>query len=256
MFHTFRSYYRTAVSDLRFQGVEILMWRIMVKLLSPVLRVDIQILFDLDLTEPVPVRPAKIECEIRQTDAAELDEILDMQMQRLLPEQIAQLTDAQELQYAQLMRARAKAIDTYQKGLRAGERCYIARVDGIVAHSNWLRFHDCAPVDTCALDLKPGEIYTTDGFTREIYRGLKIHQAVATHMLRVAKEERGCVRAYTITDITKGGSRRGVYRIGWRRRGTILYLTVRGLKRTWMVRLGGDLEPLFDHARAVIGTGR
>jgi len=253
MFQTLSSYYRTALSDLHYQGVEVLLWRVVVKLLSPVLQVDMQILFDLDLGETAPNRPAKVACVITQAGEEEIDEILDMQMQRLSPEQTALLSNSGELQYAQLLRMRAKAYDTYRRQLRAGERCYVARVDGIMAHSNWVRFDDCAALDTCPVNLKPGEVYTTDGFTRESYRGLRLHEAVATHMLQVA-QQRGCRRAYTITDLTKAGSRRGVHRIGWSRRGSILYITPRGLKRTWMVRLGGDLEPLFDNVRASVAS--
>ena len=125
----------------------------------------------------------------------------------------------------------------------------------MVAHSNWLRFHDCAPFGTTSVYLGQGEIYTTDGFTMEAYRGLRLHEAVATHMLLVAKQ-RGCQRAYTITDLFKGGARRGVRRIGWKWRGTILYVTPRGFKRTWLFRLGGDLSPILDSARAAIESAR
>ena len=251
MFQTIGTYYRTAVADLRFQGVEVLLWRVLMKVFSPVAKLDLQILFDLDLTKPFEVKRSRIDCVISQASEDDIDDILDMQMQRLAPEEVAQLSDSAELQYATLVRLRATAHATYQTGMRAGERCYIARVDGVIAHSNWMRVHECAPVDTCSLDLKPGEIYTTDGFTRETYRGQRLHEAVATHMLHVAKQL-GYQRAYTITDITKAGSRRGVNRIGWSRRGSILYVTPRGLKRTWLIRLGGDLTPLFDHARAAM----
>lgn len=248
MFKSLRSYYLTAVSDLRFQGIEVLLWRIVVKLCSPLVKLDLQILFDYDLVRPVRVMPSKVPAVISQASQEDIDEILDMQMQLIAPEFADQLTDAEELQYAQLLRVRAKAWDGYARGMLAGERCFIARVNGVLAHSNWLRTHECGPVDGCPVALKPGEIYTTDGFTRESHRGLRLHEFVATSMLAFA-HERGCHIAYTITDLTKAGSRRGVLRIGWRRRGTILYAAPRGLKRTWLIRLAGDLEPMFAVAR-------
>ena len=143
----------------------------------------------------------------------------------------------------------------YATAMRAGEECYVARADGVIVHSNWIRFHDNAPLDGRPVDLKPGEVYTTDAHTAQERRGLGIHEAVLMHMLQVA-QRRGCHRAYTITDLTKAGSRRGVKRVGWQRRGSILYVTPRGLQRTWLVRLGGDLEPMFDHARASMGADR
>ncbi len=255
MFQNLRHYYRITVTDLRYQSVQVLLWRILVKLFSPVLKFDLQILFDLDLTQPVQVRQSKVACVITQAGEDAIDDILDMQMPRLSPEQTAQLSDADELQHARMLRVRAKAYDTYLRSMRAGEQCFVARVDGVIAHSNWICAYGCAPTEACSVHLKPGEIYSTDGFTREMYRGLRLHEAVATYMLDLHKQ-RGYQRAYTITDITKAGSRRGVKRIGWRRRGSILYLTPRHLKRTWLVRLDGDVTPLFTYAGAAMASER
>ena len=251
MFRNLRSYYLTAVSDLKYQGVEVLLWRIIVKLLSPVLRLDLQILFDYDLHQPRPQREPKIPITIEQATESDIDDIIDMQMQALTPEQAAQLTDAEELQYAQLLRVRATALDMYRRGMRARECCFVARADGAVVHSNWSIFHDCGPMEGRPVELDPGDVYTTDGHTAEAFRGLGIHEAVLKHMMKYA-EQRGCHTGYTITDLTKAGSRRGVQRVGWRRRGTIMYVSLRGLKRTWLVRVGGDIEPMFARARASV----
>ena len=253
VFEKLIAYYRIAVSDLRYQGVEVLLWRIVVKLLSPVVRLDQQILFDFDLSAELKARQPKLEVVIARATPDDIDEILDMQMQLLAPEEVEQLSDAEELQYAQLLRVRKTAYDEYAAAMRAGEECYVARAEGAIVHSNWIRFHDNAALDGRPVNLKPGEVYTTDAHTAQERRGLGIHEAVLMHMLQVA-QGRGCHRAYTITDLTKAGSRRGVKRVGWQRRGSILYVTPRGLRRTWLVRLGGDLEPMFEHARAHLGA--
>jgi GNAT superfamily N-acetyltransferase len=244
-----RGYFHTAVADLRYQGVEVFLWRSFVKVVSPLVTIDLHILYDKDLTVPIEQRQAKVECSIGQASPADLDEIIEMQVPLPPPDVVDRLSDEQELQYAQLAQAQAKAKETFLHTMRAGELCFVARVDGIVAHSNWTRFHDCAPVEGRPVHLLPGEIYTTDGFTDERWRGMRVHEAVLTHMLRFA-QGRGCHLAYTITDLTKAGSRRGLRRVGgWRRRGRILYITPRGLGRTWLVRFGGDVEPMFRHAR-------
>ena len=253
MIQRLRGYYQTAVADLRYQGPQVLLWRAVVKLFAPLLRLDLQILFEFDLRAPLEPRRARLECSIEQATEAELEDILDMQMKPLPPDAVSQLSDQGELQYAQLLRVRARAHDSFARAMRAGEICFIARVEGEIAHSNWIRFHDSGPVEGRPVDLTPGEVYTTDGFTAEHRRGMGLHEAVLTHMLRVA-QQRGCHRAYTITDLTKAGSRRGVLRVGWQRRGQILYITPRGLGRTWLLRLGGDLEPMFRHARALTGA--
>ena len=245
-----RGYCETAISDLRYQGLQVLLWRGFAKLCSPLVKLDLQILFEFDLSSPITQRAARIECEISQAAETELDEILDMQMRLPAPETLVNLSDAEELAYAHLCRMRAKGLENFLAAMRAGELCFIARVEGEVAHSNWIRFHGCAPVESRPVELEAGEVYTTDGFTDERWRGKRLHEAVLTHMLRFA-QARGCRRAYTVTDLTKAGSRRGVRRVGWKVRGWILYITPRGLRRTWLLRLHGDLEPMFRQARAL-----
>ena len=254
MFRRIQSYYQTAIADIRFQGFEVLLWRTVVKVFSPIVKLDYQILFELDLTQPIEARQSRVECEIKPATEIDLDDILDMQLKLPPVDAQSELSDAEEIEQVRLARVRANARETFLQALQAGEMCFVARVGGEVAHSNWTRFHDCAPVDSRPVDLLPGEIYTTDGFTDERWRGMRLHEAVLSHMLRFA-QRRGCHRAYTITDMTKAASRRGLRRVGgWTRRGKILYISPRGLGRTWLVRLGGDIEPMFRHARASMVT--
>ena len=248
MLQRLRTYYDIAVADLRYQGLQVLFWRTVVKLASPFVKLDLQILFEMDLREPLEPRPARVPCVIEPGTEADIEAILDGQMRLLSPVELEELSDEEELQYTHFVRARAKAQEGFRHAMRAGEVCFVARVEGQVAHSNWIRFHDCGPVDSRPVELAPGEVYTTDGFTDERWRGQRLHEAVNIHMLRYA-QARGCHRAYTITDLTKAGSRRGVRRIGWKERGIILYATPRGLGRTWLFRLSGDLEPMFRYAR-------
>lgn len=256
MFRKLRGYYTTAVEDLRHQGLEVLLYRVAVKLVSPLARVDVQILYDMDLTVWDNVLHATVPCTIERAGLDDLDEIVDMQAPRLSPERIAALDDFQEVDYARQMRARARAVDTYRRQMLADEYCFVAKVDGAITHSNWLHFHDSAPTTNCPMQLSPGEVYSTDGFTAEAQRGKRLHEAVATHMLDFSKRERGCHLAFTITDMTKAVSRRALRRIGWRRRGTILYVTPRGFERTWLMRLSGNLDPIFAHARAIEANRR
>jgi GNAT superfamily N-acetyltransferase len=255
MLNTLRSYILTGLADLRYQGLEVLLWRIAVKLSSPLVRLDLQILFDFDLTQALEARPAKIDCQVEPAGEADIDSILDMQMRRLTPEEVALLSGEDEIRYAVMLRARANARDTYRRSMAAGERCYVARHQGLVVHSNWIRFADCGPMEGRPVFLRAGEVYTTDAFTMDDFRGQGVHEVVLVHMLQVARQ-RGCHLAYTITDFTKAGSRRGVKRVGWRRRGLIMYVTPRGFGRTFLVKLGGDLTPMFDQARATIAAGR
>jgi len=217
---------RVAVDDLRYQSVGVFVWRIVVKLLSPIVRLDVEIFYDLDLTRPVEQRQPKIDCRIEQATSADLEAVVNMRM----PEE------------------RAAAREAFLNAMAAGESCFVARIGGEVAHSNWTRFHGCAPLADRSVDLLPGEIYTTDAFTDARWRGLGLHEAVLSHMLRNA-QSRGCHRAYTITNVIKAGARRGLLRIsGWRYRGKVLFIGLRPLRRTWLLRLSGDVAPIFRNS--------
>ena len=75
------------------------------------------------------------------------------------------------------------------------------------------------------------------------WRGKALHEAVNTHMLRFAKAQ-GCRLAYTITDYTNARPRRALLRIGWKYRGHHLFIGPRRVGRSWMLRLGGNVDPI------------
>lgn len=251
MIYRLRDYYRTAVADLRYQGLEVLLWRIIVKLLSPVALLDIQILFEYDLTRPIPERPARVDCQIRPAEESELVAIARQRYMPLAAGDETALSDSEEYDRAFYERQVANLGDAYLKKsitcLHAGEMCFVACIGDDFAHSNWIRFDWCGPSPNREIRLFPGEVYTTDGHTITQWRGQRLHEAVNVAMLRHA-QSLGCKRAYTITDLTLAWSRRGVLRIGWQRRGHHMFITPRGLARTWIVRLGGNVEPIVREA--------
>jgi len=243
-----RDYVATARDIARHDGVVILLWRVIAKLLSPVLDLDCQILFEIDLSKPVEQRHARVECRIEPGTEADVDELLEMRIPSWRLGDADQLSDADEyrllLVERERARARAGARVYMRQWFRAGEKCFVARVDGEIAHSNWTRFHGCTPAPRREIDPQEGEIYTTEGYTVPRWRGKGLHEAVLSHMLRFA-QERGCRRAYTITDFTNARARRGVLRVsGWRWRGRHLYITPRRWGRTWLLRLGGNVGPI------------
>lgn len=251
MIYRLRDYYRKAVSDLRYQGLEVLLWRIIVKLMSPLVRLDVQILFEYDLTRPIPRPQTRVDCEIGTADEGDMATIA---RQRYAPQPAKDetvLTDSQEYERAFYERQSENMAHAYLQNsltwLRAGEMCFVARIGDDFAHSNWIRFDWCGPSPHREIRLFPGEVYTTDGHTLTPWRGQRLHEAVNAAMLRYAQSI-GCKRAYTITDLTLAWSRRGVKRVGWQRRGHHAFITPRWLGKTWIVRLGGNVEPILREA--------
>jgi hypothetical protein len=161
------------------------------------------------------------------------------------------LTDSEEYDRAFYERQAENLSNAYLKNARTwlgtGNMCFVARIGNEFAHSNWIQFDWCGPAPKREIRLFPGEVYTTDGHTLTRWRGQRLLEAVNTAMLRYAQSV-GCTRAYTITDLTLAWSRRGVLRIGWKRRGHHMFITPRGVAKTWIVRLGGDVEPIVRTA--------
>jgi len=239
---TLISWYQTVANSLRYEGIPILLWRILAKLLSPVASVYTQMLFEYDLTRSIEPRPARIKCTVGLATEAELDALVDQQLDRPLPDD-AELSDEDEYHRAWLHRERARLRNEYREWFRAGELCFVARVGDEIAHNNWLHVYGCAHLSSRPIDLGPGEVYAAEGSTAVRWRGKRVHEEVNAFMLRYA-QDRGYRLAYTITDITKAGARRGILRVGWRKRGQHITITPRRLGRTWMFRLSGDVGPI------------
>jgi GNAT superfamily N-acetyltransferase len=240
---------RAARDSLRYEGVSILLWRALKKTASPLVDIDHQILFETDLTRPIEQRKARIDCVIEQATERDVDEIAWSRFPDLAPVADRELSDEEEYERALYQRQRAQMgkafVQSTREWMRSGELCFVARVEGRIAHSNWIQFCGTGTPDQQPIRLLPHEVYTTEGFTVEHRRGLGLHEAVLSHMLRYA-QSRGCTLAYTITDLVKAGARRGLRRVGgWSRRGHHLFINSPRLERTWVIPLGGNVEPIM-----------
>ena len=243
--------------SIRYEGVPILLWRALMRATSPLVIIDHQMLLEIDLTRPIEPRKARIDCVVEQATEADLEEITWGRFPDLAPVGDRELSDDEEYERAWYLRQRAQMgksfLQSTREWMRTGELCFVARVQGRIAHSNWLQFPGTGTPDQQPIRLLPNEVYTTEGFTVEHLRGLGLHEEVNVHMLQYA-QSRGYTLAYTITDLVKAGARRGVLRVGWSRRGHHLFISSRRLERTWVIPLGGDVEPimrgLFDDSPA------
>lgn len=243
-------WYHTARDSILYEGVPILLWRVLVKLASPVAELHHQILFEHDLTQPIEQRAARIECHIEQATEADIERLVDQRLSR--PAADGQdLSDEDEFRRAWLERERSRQRDAYRRWFRAGELCFVARIGDELGHSNWIRFYETGPVPSRPVELAPREAYLIEGFTPDRWRGQRLHEAVHSFMLRYA-QSRGYRLAFTITDLTKVGSRRGLARVGgWRIRGHHVLITPRRLGRSWMIRLKGDVSPIVRDFQGV-----
>jgi GNAT superfamily N-acetyltransferase len=181
-------------------------------------RVDVSCIYEFDLVNQVPQGRADIPIE----------------MARATPEEVVAAADIADTRLREKFLAR----------LEDGMACFVAKVDGRVVAYNWTRYRS-GEDEGDELHLGPGEIYTTDAFTAEGFRGRKIHGATLEYMLRFAREE-GYRRAYTMRSVLKLASSKTLPNVGWRVSGRVLRLQLG--RRSVVLRLSGSARPLRAEA--------
>jgi hypothetical protein len=207
-----------------------------IQLVAPLGRLSGVILFEIDLSEPRPVVRARVPIVIRRASEADLENIAaflwgpaetggDARWPGRTPEQADQL-------------------DGFADRLERGEACFIATVDSEIVHVNWTCFSWGEALPNLPIIPHRDEVYTTDGETGARWRGKRIHEEVLNEMLRYAQLA-GRRRAYTLARLGHRRPRRGIERLGWRTRCTLVYFVPRKRRRLLMLRLGGDMEPLL-----------
>src|SRR5271166_6726766 len=71
------TYYRWALANgLHEDGLPLLLWRILVKLVSPLARIGIDLLYERDLTGEIPLVKARVEATLRHATEADVDAII------------------------------------------------------------------------------------------------------------------------------------------------------------------------------------
>jgi len=137
-----------------------------------------------------------------------------------------------------------RARELYLDRLRRGELCFLALVDGVIAHVNWICFRWGEALPEHPIRLHAGEIYTTDALTPAAFRGRGLHPFVLRSMLDYART-RGICHAYTLARIDRTDSLKGLYALGWRDCGRVIYFLRRGRTKASFMWRQGNVEPLF-----------
>jgi hypothetical protein len=177
-------------------------------------RFDLLLMYRMDLSDPPPLYESRAPVEMAQATRAEVVEAARLAGPQFTEPFLARLDD--------------------------GMTCFVAKIGGEVVAYNWTRFQP--GWDRSAfLDLGPGEIYTTDAFTAEAWRGRRIHTETLSHMLRSASSN-GYTTAYTMASVWKPGARKSMDRLGWKLSGRMLRMRLFG--RRFLVTLWGSSHPV------------
>ncbi|TMG81637.1 MAG: hypothetical protein E6H67_08740 [Betaproteobacteria bacterium] len=137
-----------------------------------------------------------------------------------------------------------KARELYLDRLRRGELCFLAMSGNTIAHVNWICFTRGEALPEHPIRLRKGEVYTTDALTLPAFRGKNLHAFVLRAMLAHARA-RGYQRAYTLARIDRTDTYKGLFQLGWRECGRVIYFLPSGRTKAWFLWRQGKLEPLF-----------
>ena len=138
----------------------------------------------------------------------------------------------------------AKAREMYLDRLRRGETCFLAMAGDAIAHVNWTCYSWGDALPEHPLRLRPGEIYTTDAITPPAFRGKGLHVFVLRAMLAQARAN-GYRLAYTLARVERPDVYNGLFRVGYRKCGRVIYFLPHGRTKAWFLWRRGNLEPLF-----------
>jgi hypothetical protein len=213
--------------------------RIWTTLLSPLGRLSVELLLRRDLHQAIPAISTKIEVTIRPATERELYHVARLYS----GDPYLYLGDA-PLAGEEAAASEKRAVDLYRQQMRRGEKCFLALVGGEIVHVNWICFRWGEALLGRPLILQPGQVYTTDGFTVERYRGRNIHAAVLGEMLRYAQRA-GCHTAYTMSRPDRRATFPGLYQLGWGIIARIFCFTPRWSQICWILRVSGTTDGLF-----------
>lgn len=225
-----RWYFRRGVDTIRYEGLYIMLWRLLKLGLSPLGELAMVSFCRKDLTQPLGETRAKLHLIVSQAIEADIDQLATLVAKRYSPEWKRKLFTTRGIQ------------DTIRDRFQQGAKCFVGRVGTEIVHYNWIFFHSKKSWLGHSVHLGDGEALCDDAFTVEEWRGKGIHGAVNNHMLLFLQQS-GFRTAYTRVNTDSISSKKALQRLGWNFYGTLLCFSPRQSDKvlTWQVR--GPLDP-------------
>ncbi len=220
----------------RFDGLPVLLWRLVRRAVAPLGSLEIHFVYDKDLRLDVPQVPVPDDIAIRVAVPDEAEAVVAIEFGAEEP--IGERRDDPDGSLRTRLAAQARARMT------GGDTCFVATAGGAIVHFSWVRSGELPPVLGMPVPLAAGECYLTDAYTVRRWRGYRLFDAVSQAALLHAKQV-GFVTAFCMADFLKAPSRRMVGRHGWRLRGRALVFRPWYRERGSVVRLGGRVDPFF-----------
>jgi GNAT superfamily N-acetyltransferase len=209
--------------------------RLLGRVFGPWGELGCEVLLERSLLDELPAVKPKVEVTLRLALPADLDDI-------------SSLYSVDPWLYildGPLMRGHhEKARGLYLDRLLRGELCFLAMSGDAIAHVNWICFAWGEALPDHPIRLRPGEVFTTDALTLPPFRGKGLHAFVLRAMLAHARAG-GARHAYTLARVGRTETYKGLFQLGWRVCGRVIYFLPRGRTKAWFLWRQGKLEALF-----------
>jgi hypothetical protein len=227
-----RWYLRRGIDTVRYEGLHILMWRVLRLGLSPLGRLAIVSFCRKDLTQPLRRTQAKVGLIVSQATEADIDKLAALVGKRYGPSSMRRWFKARSIQ------------ETIRDRFEEGARCFVGKIGTEIVHYNWIFFRRKDwPGVPYFIQLSEREALCDEAFTVEELRGKGIHGAVHNQMLLFLQQS-GFRTAYTLVHTDDISARKALHRLGWDFYATLLHFSPRKSDRVfwWQIR-GSFLAP-------------
>jgi L-amino acid N-acyltransferase YncA len=207
-----------AIRDFFHYTVPYHFWSFVMILASPFGETFLYVLYRKDLTKPLRPFKAKVPITVARAEPEEIDDVVRIES-----------ADDEAL------------FKQFRAWARRGHMCFVASVGEEKVAYDWACVRpEWVPGGMIAI--KAGEVYCTDAYTAEHWRGHRIHSELNYWMLR-GVQEAGYRTAYTIVNVVNPNSWKAMRRVGWEVAGTMLFFKGHRSHRVRTWRLSGSLYP-------------
>ena len=228
-------YLRRARETLRYEGLHFLLWRVVVKGLSPRGSLGMMSLLRKDLTRPLKKIPMNLDLTVCQATDADIEQLATLILIR----------HGRRKGLAPFMNQVLQ--ERFSNLFRQGHRCFLGKIGPQIVHYNWIFFRWFESVTNTGrfVLLRDDEALLNDAYTSEQWRGKAIHTIVQHHMLLFLKKS-GYRTAYTFAPTNNKSSLKTHHRLRWERSGIMVYFIPHGASEAKIWRLRGSLDPFAE----------
>src|ERR1700722_1422627 len=151
--------YNTVRDTLRFDGLDILLWKIFQRATSRLWTVEGQIWFRKDLRAPLSEVKARARIDIYEATVFDVP--------RLVALELEPFRNVHPQLFTQELRSRR---EIYAEDIRLGEKFFVASIGSEIVHLNWTHFITMRPAFGYPVRLGSSDVVTTGAFTAARWR--------------------------------------------------------------------------------------